>query len=51
MPGTSQVNMTSILASLPTVGMAFPTIGIMKLTGQFAPDEIYLGDTPSWMFG
>merc|ERR1712008_98348 len=41
----------SILDSLPTVLMAFPTISLFHYASAFSHHEIVLGETPSWMFG
>ena len=43
--------METIMACLPTRKQAIIAAATAKVLGSFSADEVYLSDTPSWMFG
>ena len=43
--------METIMKCLPTRKQAIIAAATAKVLGSFSADEVYLSDTPSWMFG
>ena len=47
----SQVTMVDIIDCLPTLPTAFVATALAKFATHFPSDDVFLGETPTWMFG
>ena len=47
----SQVKVVDIIDCLPTLPTAFFGTALAKFITRFPSDDVFLGETPTWMFG
>ena len=43
--------MVDIIDCLPTLPTAFVATALAKFATHFPSDDVFLGETPTWMFG
>ena len=43
--------MVDIIDCLPTLPTAFVATALAKSSSSFPSDDVFLGETPTWMFG